>query len=98
VDEAGRSIDPSGTFVPTSPLAGMTVSGAQGLASAVVSSGVLDGCSVQQMTNYAMGSTIQKYDTCELDTIRTQTDGTIKSLFRNVLLASFMRARTGGTK
>jgi hypothetical protein len=76
----------------------MTVSGAQGLASAVVSSGVLDGCSVQQMTNYAMGSTIQKYDTCELDTIRTQTDGTIKSLFRNVLLASFMRARTGGTK
>ncbi len=98
VDEAGRSIDPSGTFVPTSPLAGMTVSGAQGLASAVVSSGVLDGCSVQQMTNYGMGSAIQKYDTCELDTIRGQTDGTIKSLFRNVLLASFMRARTGGMK
>ena len=67
-------------------------------AKAVVSSGVLDGCSVQQMTSYAMGLNIQKYNTCELNTIRAQTDGTIKSLFSNVLLASFMRARTGGTK
>jgi hypothetical protein len=98
VDEAGRSIDPSATFVPTSPLAGTTLTGVQALAKAVVSAGVLDGCSVQQMTNYGMGSEIQTYNTCELNTIRAQTDGTIKSLFRNVLLASFMRARTGGTK
>lgn len=98
LDEAGRSIDPSATFVPTSPLAPMSVTGAQALAQAVVSTGVLDGCSVQQMTNYGMGSEIQKYNTCELNTIRAQTDGTIKSLFRNVLLASFMRARTGGMK
>jgi hypothetical protein len=97
-DEAGRSIDPSATFVPTSPLAGTTLTGVQALAQAIVSTGVLDGCSVQQMTNYGMGSTIQTYNTCELNTIRAQTDGTIKSLFRNVLLASFMRARTGGTK
>jgi hypothetical protein len=85
LDEAGRSIDPSAT-------------GVQAFAKAVVSSGVLDGCSVQQMTDYVMGLTIQKYNTCELNTIRAQTDGTIKSLFSNVLLASFMRARTGGTK
>ena len=98
LDEAGRSIDPSATFVPSSPLAPVTVTGAQALAQAVVSSGVLDGCSVQQMTNYGMGSEIQTYNTCELNTIRAQTDGTIKSLFRNVLLASFMRARTGGMK
>ena len=98
VDEAGRPIDPSATFVPTSPLAGTTLTGVQALAKAVVSSGVLDGCSVQQMTDYGMGSEIQTYNTCELNTIRAQTDGTIKSLFRNVLLASFMRARTGGTK
>ena len=98
VDEVGRSIDPSATFVPSSPLAGTTLTGVQAFAQAVVSTGVLDGCSVQQMTNYGMGSTIQTYDTCELNTIRAQTDGTIKSLFRNVLLASFMRARTGGTK
>jgi hypothetical protein len=98
LDEVGRSIDPTATFVPTSPLAGTTLTGAQALAKAVVSSGVLDGCSVQQMTNYGMGAEIQTYNTCELNTIRAQTDGTIKSLFRNVLLASFMRARTGGTK
>ena len=98
LDEAGRSIDPSATFVPTSPLAPATLTGVQALAKAVVSSGVLDGCSVQQMTNYGMGSEIQTYNTCELNTLRAQTDGTVKSLFRNVLLASFMRARTGGTK
>jgi hypothetical protein len=98
LDEAGRSIDPSATFVPTSPLAGTTLKGVQALAQAVVSSGVLDGCSVQQMTNYGMGAAIQTYNTCELNTIRAQTDGTIKSLFHNVLLASFMRARTGGVK
>ena len=98
LDEAGRSIDPSATFVPSSPLAPASLTGAQALAQAVVSTGVLDGCSVQQMSNYGMGSEIQTYNTCELNTIRAQTDGTIKSLFRNVLLASFMRARTGGTK
>ena len=98
LDEVGRPIDPSATFVPSSPLAGTSLTGAQALAQAVVSSGVLDGCSVQQMTNYGMGSEIQTYNTCELNTIRAQTDGTIKSLFRNVLLASFMRARTGGMK
>ncbi|HVY36845.1 MAG TPA: DUF1592 domain-containing protein [Polyangia bacterium] len=98
VDEAGRPIDTSVTFVPTSPLAGTTLSGAQAFTKALVSSGVIDGCSVQQMSNYAMGASIQKYNTCEINAIRSQTDGTIKSLFKNVLLASFMRARTGGTK
>ncbi|HVT08962.1 MAG TPA: DUF1592 domain-containing protein [Polyangia bacterium] len=98
VDEAGRAIDTSVTFVPSSPLAGTTLSGAQAFTKALVSSGVIDGCSVQQMSNYAMGASIQKYNTCEINAIRSQTDGTIKSLFKNVLLASFMRARTGGTK
>ncbi|HVV17691.1 MAG TPA: DUF1592 domain-containing protein [Polyangia bacterium] len=97
VDEAGRAIDPTVTFVPSSPLAGTTLSGVQAFTKALVSSGVVDGCSVQQMTNYSMGTEIQKYNTCEINAIRAQTDGTIKSLFKNVLLASFMRARTGGT-
>ncbi len=98
MDEAGRAIDPSVTFVPSSPLAGTSLTGVQAFTKALVSSGVIDGCSVQQMSNYAMGAEIQRYDTCEINAIRSQTDGTIKSLFKNVLLASFMRARTGGTK
>jgi hypothetical protein len=98
VDEAGRPIDPSVTFVPSSPLAGTSITGVQAFTKALVSSSVIDGCSVQQMSNYAMGAEVQKYNTCEINAIRSQTDGTVKSLFKNVLLASFMRARTGGTK
>ncbi len=98
VDEAGRPIDPTVTFVPTSPLAPTTLTGAQAFTQALVSSGVIDGCSVQQMASYAIGSAIQKYNTCEIAPIRTQTDGTVKSLFSNVLLANFVRARAGGTK
>ena len=41
---------------------------------------------------------IRTYDTCELDDLRSQTDGTITSLFKNVAMARFLRARTGGTK
>jgi hypothetical protein len=98
LDEAGRPIDPSVTFVPSSPLAGTSLTGVQAFTAALVSSGVIDGCSVQQMANYAMGAELQKYNTCEINTVRAMTDGTVKSLFSNVLLASFMRARTGGTK
>ena len=74
------------------------VAGVQNFTKALVSSGVIDGCSVQQMASYAIGSAIQYYNTCEVNTVRTQTDGTIKSLFSNVLLSNFMRARAGGTK
>ena len=98
VDEKGRAIDPTVTFVPSSPLAGTTLTGVQNFTKALVSSGVIDGCSVQQMASYAIGSAIQYYNTCEVNTVRTQTDGTIKSLFSNVLLSNFMRARAGGTK
>jgi hypothetical protein len=98
VDEASRAIDPTVTFVPNSPLAPQTVTGAQAFAQALASTGVLRGCSVQQMASYAIGEAIQTYDTCEVDTIRTQSNGTIKSLFKTVAMADFLRARTGGTK
>ena len=103
VDEAGAPIDPTVTFQPISPLAptaGMptTITGVQNFTQALVSSGVIDGCSVQQMASYVIGSAIQKYNTCEIAPIRTQSDGTVKSLFSNVLLANFVRARAGGTQ
>ena len=41
---------------------------------------------------------IRKYNTCEVNDLRQQTDGTITSLFKQVALASFLRARTGGMK
>ena len=89
---------PDGISVPGSPLAPRTVTGAQGLASALISTRVLDGCAVQQMVSAAIGSPIWTSDTCELGPIRAASDGTIKSLLTNVLLADFMRARAGGPK
>jgi hypothetical protein len=98
VDEAGRPIDPSVTFVPNSPLAPQMITGAQAFSQTLAASGVLRGCAVQKVASYAIGDMIRTYNTCELNDLRSQTNGTITSLFKNVAMASFLRARTGGTK
>ncbi len=98
VDEAGNKIDPTVSFVPTSPFAGQSMTGAPAFAQAMVSSGVLNGCAVQQMTSYAVGTQIGTYNTCELNTLRSASDGTVKGVFTNLLVSDFVRARTGGTK
>jgi hypothetical protein len=98
VDEVGDPINTSVTFVPTSPFAPQTASGPTDFAQALVSSGVANGCSVQKIASYAIGSMIRTYNTCEVQDVRTQTDGTITSLFRQVALANFVRARAGGMK
>jgi len=100
-DEAGRAIDTSVTFVTPSPLAPQSVAGPTELAQALIASGHLSGCAVQKMTSYLIGSMIQKYDTCEVETIRSEfakTDGTLASLFKTVVVADFVRARAGGAK
>ena len=56
-------------------------------------------CAVQKIASYAIGSMIRKYNTCEVNDIRAQINGgTITSLFSQVALANFLRARTGGAK
>ncbi|HXU05878.1 MAG TPA: DUF1592 domain-containing protein [Polyangia bacterium] len=97
VDEANRAIDPSVTYT-NPPLAPNSASGAQGFGQLLASSGVIKDCSVQKITSYAVGTMIRKYNTCEVNDLRQQTDGTITSLFKQVALASFLRARTGGMK
>ena len=98
VDEAGRAIDAAVTFPAGTPLASQTVTGSVAFGQALVSAGIARGCAVQKIASYAIGSMVRTYNTCELNDIRAQVqaDGTIKSLFRNVALASFLRARTGG--
>ena len=96
VDEVGRAINPSVTFVPNSPLAPQMVSGAPAFVQALLASGVFDGCSAQKITSYAIGAMIRTYNVCDVNDIRSQTDGTVTSLFRQVASASFMRARAGG--
>jgi len=95
-DEAGRAIDPSVSFVAPSPLAPKSLTGAQAFADTLIQSKVFDGCSVQKMTSYAIGTMIRTYDTCELGELRAKTDGTVVSLFREVALATFLRTRVGG--
>ena len=87
-----------GIVVPGSPLAPRTVPRAQGHPSALIATGVFDGCAAQRMVGGAIGSAIYTRDTCELGPIRAASDGTIQSLLLNVLSADFMRARTGGSK
>jgi hypothetical protein len=96
-DDAGRPIDPSYMFT-TPPLTNMTISGSVQFGQALASSGIMRDCSVQKMASYALGSMVRLYNTCEVNDIRAQTDGTITSLFKQVALASVMRARKGGAK
>jgi hypothetical protein len=101
VDEKGRPIDPTVTFRGVSPLAPQTIAGPQAFSQALVSSGHVSGCAVQKMASYLVGRMAQSYDTCEVQVIRERfdkTDGTLGSLFREVALADFARARAGGTK
>lgn len=98
VDEGGHPIDPTVKFVAPSPLAPGMATGAQAFAQALSTSGVLRGCSVQKVASYAMGDMIGTYDTCELNDIRSRTDGTITSLFKSIATADFMYARAGGTQ
>jgi len=101
LDEAGRAIDTAYTFSDPSPLAPQTIAGPKELAQALITSGHLSGCAVQKMASYFIGSMIQTYDTCEIDRLReqfAQTDGTLASLFKTVVIADLFRARSGGTK
>jgi len=101
VDEAGRPISTAVTYADPSPLAPQAVAGPKELAQGLIASGHVDGCAVQKMASYVIGSMIQKYDTCEVATIRSQfekTDGSLASLFRSVIVADFARARAGGSK
>jgi hypothetical protein len=98
-DEAGRAINPTVTFPAGSPLASKTVTGSAAFGQALVDAGIARGCAVQKVASYAIGTMVRLYNTCEINDLRTQVqaDGTIKSLFRQVAAASFLRARTGGT-
>jgi hypothetical protein len=94
----GGPIDSTVTFTGDSPLASQTITGAQAFAKALVTSGHFDGCSVQQIASYVLGSQILTYNTCELEPIRAGIDGSVQSLLTNVLLANAMRARAGGSE
>ena len=73
-------------------------SGSMSFGQLLASTRVIRDCSVQKITSYAVGSMIRTFNTCEVNDIRAQTDGTIASLFKQVALANILRARKGGAK
>ncbi|MEO6600674.1 MAG: DUF1592 domain-containing protein [Polyangiaceae bacterium] len=101
MDEAGRAIDTAVSFKDPSPLAPQTIADPKAFAQGLIQSGHVNGCAVQKMASYLIGSAISHYDTCEVESIRTEfekSDGTLASLFRTVIVADFARARAGGSK
>jgi hypothetical protein len=96
-DADGGPLNPP-VLLPGSPLAPQTLTGAHAFATALIATGHFDGCSVQQIASYAIGTPIATYSTCELELVRASIDGSVQSLFTQVLMANFMRARAGGTQ
>jgi Protein of unknown function (DUF1592)/Protein of unknown function (DUF1588)/Protein of unknown function (DUF1595) len=97
VDEAKRAIDPSVTFTAP-PLASQMASSSASFGQLLASSGVIKDCAVQKIASYALGNMIRTYNTCELADLRTQSDGTITSMFKLVAMADILRKRAGGAK
>ena len=75
--------------LPGSPLAPRTVTGAQGLATALISTGVFDGCAAQRMLGVAIGQWIKTYDTCELGPIRAAERRNDQVAFHQPAVAGF---------
>jgi hypothetical protein len=101
VDEVNRPIDTKVTFAAPSPLAPQAIDGPTSFGQTLTSSKIFAGCAVQKMSSYTIGTMIRKFNTCEIQDLRTQfdqSDGTATSLFGQIALANFVRARAGGVK
>jgi hypothetical protein len=96
-DEMNRPINASTTFLAP-PLAPQMAAGSAAFGQLLASTGVIKDCAVQKIASYAIGSMIRTYNTCEVNDLRAQTDGTIGSLFKQVALTNILRARKGGAK
>ncbi|MDP9002838.1 MAG: DUF1592 domain-containing protein, partial [Myxococcota bacterium] len=85
----------------TDPLPTGPITGAAAFSKALIDNKLITSCAVQKMSSYTLGRMIRSRETCEVQGVNTafeKTDGSVSSLFRQVATASFMRARSGGTK
>ena len=95
----GVPVDPTANF--SSPLPTGPITGAASFAKTLVDNKLLTSCGVQKIASYTLGRMIRVRATCEIQQVHgafEQSDGSISSLFRNVALASFTRARAGGAQ
>jgi hypothetical protein len=94
----GIAVDQVADFSRASPLSG-TINGPVEFANAIVADHQFTQCAMQMISSYAIGRMIHVNATCELQAMRKQfdaSDGTISTLFRQVLTANFAQSRLGG--
>jgi hypothetical protein len=93
-DEDGP-IDPTGEFMFSPSLMG-EITGARTFAEGAARDELFASCATMKLASYAIGRSIGKRDTCEVDAVLDRyatSDGTIRSLFRELALAAFLRTR-----
>jgi hypothetical protein len=109
--EDGTAIDPSSTLQLSAHLSG-DVSGPAEFAQGIVQDDIFPICASRKLTSYATGwdlglgvllagqsNTVDTGNTCAVRDVEQhaqQNGGTIRALFREIALASFMRTRAGG--
>jgi hypothetical protein len=107
----GLPVDPSSAIMLSPHVAG-TIANPRQLAEGIVQDNVFSTCAARKLTSYAIGwdlglgvllpghdNTIAADKTCavrDIDTRAQQQGGTIKALFKEIAMASFMRSRAGG--
>jgi len=94
----GLPVDSSADFSRAAPLSG-TLNGPVELAQAIIKDKQFIGCAAQMISSYTIGRQIHLNATCEVQAVRKRFeggDGSISSLFRDVAIANFARARQGG--
>ncbi len=93
----GKSVEATGDFTNAPPLHGR-ITGPVAFGRAIVDDGQLTQCAVQKIASYARGRMIRDSATCEVHAVRSafaHGDGSIRELFRSVMVADVMRKRTG---
>jgi len=94
----GLPVDQTADFSGAPPLSGV-LNGPVAFAQAIIKDKQFIGCAAQMISSYTIGRQIHLNATCEVQAVRKRfegSDGSISSLFRDVAIANFARARQGG--
>jgi hypothetical protein len=95
----GLPANPTGDFSASPSLQG-PITGPVAFAQAAQKDGLFTACAAQRMVSYALGRAVRAQSTCEITELSARfakTDGSVASLFREISLSNFMRARAGGS-
>jgi hypothetical protein len=96
----GEPVDPTGEFQISGSLSGK-ITGARAFADALRADGLFTACATQKIASYAIGRSVRTQATCEVRELHervTERGGSVETLFREVAVSTFMRARAGASQ